>query len=307
MDSALFQRIENAVDDLKQANVHSFYTNMKKLSHLLHSESLQPIRDELLHGVDFQAWLEAGKKTQAGLMGSATFDLPLDWKESLGIRLALIDYFAEAPGNALDFSLIFFHEGLKVLPNLQSMTRQVIVPFTRDFIAHVKEKNGSSELVQPAAPAVSATRKVFVVHGHDEAAREAVARFLEQTNFEPIILHEQANKGQTIIEKIEEHGDVGFAVVLLTADDLGGKDERHLAPRARQNVIFELGYFIARLGRKRVAALKQDSVEVPSDFSGVVYLTYDSNKAWKQALAQELKAAGFEIDWNKVMRNKVMQ
>ena len=80
-----------------------------------------------------------------------------------------------------------------------------------------------------------------------------------------------------------------------------------MAPRARQNVIFELGYFIARLGRKRVAALKQDSVEVPSDFSGVVYLPYDSNKAWKQALAKELKAAGFEIDWNKVMQNKVMQ
>ena len=234
-------------------------------------------------------------------MVSATFGLPLDWKESLGIRLALIDYFAEAPGNALDFCFIFFHEGPEVPFDLQSMIRQVIVPFARDFIAHVKEKSGSSELVQPAAPAVSATRKVFVVHGHDEAAREAVARFLEQTNSEPIILHEQANKGQTIIEKIEEHGDVGFAVVLLTTDDLGGEDERHLAPRARQNVIFELGYFIARLGRERVAALKQDSVEVPSDFSGVVYLTYDSRKAWKEALAKELKAAGFEIDWNKVM------
>lgn len=301
MDNALFQRIENAVDDLKQADEHSFDMNVKTLSHLLHSKSLQPIRDDLLHAVDFQAWLEAGKKTQTSMMGSATFDLPLDPKESLGIRLALIDYFTEAPGNALDFSLIFFHKGPKVVPNLQNMTRQVIVTFARDFIAHVKEESGSSELMQPAAPTVSATRKVFVVHGHDEAAREAVARFLEQINFEPIILHEQANKGQTIIEKIEEHGDVGFAVVLLTADDLGGEDAHRLAPRARQNVIFELGYFIARLGRKRVAALKQDSVEVPSDFSGVVYLTYDSSKAWRQDLAQELNAAGFEIDWNKIM------
>ena len=242
-----------------------------------------------------------GNTVLMSFRGGTALKWPLDPKESLGIRLALIDYFAEVPGSALDFSLTFFHEGPKVLPNLQSMTRQVIVPFARDFIAHVKEKSGSSEPRQPAAPTVSATRKVFVVHGHDEAARESVARFLEQTNFEPIILHEQANKGQTIIEMIEEHGDVGFAVVLLTADDLGGEDEYHLAPRARQNVIFELGYFIARLGRKRVAALKQDSVEVPSDFSGVVYLTYDSRKAWKEALARELKAAGFEIDWNKVM------
>ena len=100
---------------------------------------------------------------------------------------------------------------------------------------------------------------------------------------------------------------VGIGLRSVRSDDLGGKDARHLAPRARQNVIFELGYFIARLGRERVAALKQDSVEVPSDFSGVVYLTYDSNKAWKQDLARELEAAGFEIDWNKVMQNKVMQ
>ena len=100
---------------------------------------------------------------------------------------------------------------------------------------------------------------------------------------------------------------VGIGLRYVRSDDLGGEDEYHLAPRARQNVIFELGYFIARLGRERVAALKQDSVEVPSDFSGVVYLTYDSSKAWRQDLAQELEAAGFEIDWNKVMRNKVMQ
>ena len=93
----------------------------------------------------------------------------------------------------------------------------------------------------------------------------------------------------------------GIGLRSVRSDDLGGEDERNLAPRARQNVIFELGYFISRLGRERVAALKQDSVEVPSDFSGVVYLPYDSSKAWKQALARELKAAGFEIDWNKIM------
>ena len=67
------------------------------------------------------------------------------------------------------------------------------------------------------------TNKVFIVHGHDEGMREAVARFLERIGFEAIILHEQANQGRTVIEKIVTHGDVGFAVVLLTPDDDGCK------------------------------------------------------------------------------------
>ncbi len=109
-------------------------------------------------------------------------------------------------------------------------------------------------------------------------------------------------KGRTIIEKIEAHGDVGFAVVLLTPDDegcpKGGKPE----PRARQNVLLELGYFIGRLGRSRVCALKRGEVEIPSDFGGVVYETYDESDRWKMALGRELQAAGFEVDWNRIHR-----
>jgi|SRR5208283_205531 len=151
-------------------------------------------------------------------------------------------------------------------------------------------------------PSRSLSRKVFVVHGHDEGARETVARFLEQLGFEPIILHEQANQGRTIIEKVEAHGDVGFAIVLLTPDDEGCQKGGTPQPRARQNVLLELGYFIGRLGRKHVCALKRGDVEIPSDFGGVVYETYDSSGGWKQALGRELQAIGYEISWNKVMR-----
>ena len=145
-------------------------------------------------------------------------------------------------------------------------------------------------------------RKVFVVHGHDEGAREAIARFLERIGFEAIILHEQANRGRTVIEKVEAHGDVGFAVVLLTPDDEGAKKGEAPQPRARQNVVLELGYFIGRLGRERVCALKRGDVELPSDFGGVVYTPFDDGGGWRQALANELQAADFAIDWNKVMQ-----
>lgn len=144
---------------------------------------------------------------------------------------------------------------------------------------------------------------VFIVHGHDEASKEAVARFLEKLNLVTIILHEQPNEGQTIIEKFEKNASVGFAVVLLTLDDIGGinKDEPSLSPRARQNVVFELGYFFAKLGRGRVCAICAEGLEIPSDIHGVLYIPYDAEGAWKFKLAREMKAAGLELDLNQVL------
>lgn len=141
---------------------------------------------------------------------------------------------------------------------------------------------------------------VFLVHGHDESAREGVARFLEKLKLEPIILHEQPNEGLTIIEKVERYAEVAFAVVLLTPDDVGYPCEKEttLKKRARQNVILELGYFLRRLGRTRVAALLKDEVEKLSDYDGVEYVLMDKAGAWKLELARELKTAGLNIDLN---------
>jgi predicted nucleotide-binding protein len=151
---------------------------------------------------------------------------------------------------------------------------------------------------QPPKP----SQKVFIVHGHDEAALQTVARFIEKIRLEAIILREQANQGRTIIEKIEANADVGFAVVLLTPDDVGAKAGMPTQPRARQNVLLELGYFIGSLGRPRVCALAAPgNMELPTDFAGVVWEALDPAGAWKQSLARELKAAGFAVDWNDVM------
>lgn len=144
-------------------------------------------------------------------------------------------------------------------------------------------------------------RKVFIVHGRDTGARESVARFLEHAGFEPVVLHEQANQGRTIIEKFEDHSAANFAVVLLTPDDVGGMVGGTMNPRARQNVVLELGYFIGKLGRGRVCALKSGNIELPSDILGVAWTSFDESGGWKASLAKELQAAGFEIDWNKVM------
>jgi predicted nucleotide-binding protein len=146
------------------------------------------------------------------------------------------------------------------------------------------------------------TRKVFVVHGHDEAAREAMARFLEKIELKAIILQEQPDQGFTIIEKFETYASqVSFAVVLLTPDDLGGPASAPAqAARARQNVIFELGYFVGKLGRGRACLLCKGEVEIPSDLYGVIYTDMDAAEGWKLKLVRELKAAGLDFDANKV-------
>lgn len=175
---------------------------------------------------------------------------------------------------------------------------QSAIKWLNDEIEHAAE---FAPIAEPAHTVALNSKKIFIVHGHDEGARQTVARFIEKIGFEAVILSEQASQGRTIIEKIEAHTDVGFAIILLTEDDVGGKTAESLCPRARQNVLLELGYFIAKLTRQRVCTLRKGDVEIPTDFAGVVWETLDDGGAWKTALARELKAASYEIDWNKVM------
>jgi predicted nucleotide-binding protein len=144
--------------------------------------------------------------------------------------------------------------------------------------------------IEPKAPENAANlQQVFIVHGHDEITKLKVSDFIKDIGLEPIILHEQANQGMTIIEKIEHYSNVGFALILYTECDIGAK--KHSLTyhyRARQNVIFEHGYLIGKLGRDKVAAIVKGEVETPNDISGVVYISMDEQEQWKQQITKEL-------------------
>lgn len=169
------------------------------------------------------------------------------------------------------------------------------------------EEPASVSATPAATVAPDSAETIFVVHGHDVAAKYEVARFLEQIKGpEVVLLEEQPDRGRTIIEKFEDHAaSAGYAVVLLTGDDEArerGAEVEELRRRARQNVILELGFFIGKLGRARVAMLYEEGVERPSDIDGVLVLLLDSPGAWKMKLAAEMRAAGVALDPEAVLR-----
>ncbi|MDP2383907.1 MAG: nucleotide-binding protein [Nitrospirota bacterium] len=138
--------------------------------------------------------------------------------------------------------------------------------------------------------------RVFVVHGQNESARSAIVSFLSRVGLVGIVLHEQPNMGRHLLTKfIEEAELVTFAIVLMTDDDVGGLRGKELAPRARQNVILELGYFLSHLGQERVCALITPGLETPSDFDGIVYIRMDADARWGTELKRELLAAGMPL------------
>jgi predicted nucleotide-binding protein with TIR-like domain/uncharacterized protein DUF2513 len=173
-------------------------------------------------------------------------------------------------------------------------------PRGHDFLDRSRATPSPSSTKPPDAQVMS--NKVFVVHGHDEAAKNEVALFLRTIGLEPIILHLMPNGGRHLLTKFqEESGGTSFAVALMTPDDEGGPIGGSHKPRARQNVVFELGFFIGQIGSSRVAALLKGGVEKPSDFDGIAYIDFGSGHGWKTELARELEHARLPFDARKVL------
>lgn len=191
--------------------------------------------------------------------------------------------------------VIFFITETSILGNDEYVT-----DITKETLKSVGEILRSTPPTVTSAPIDK--NKVFIVHGRDEQAKSETARFVERLGLTAVILHEQASSGKTIIEKIEAHTNVGFAIVLYTPCDVGSiSGEDTLKPRARQNVVFEHGYLIGKLNRQNVCALVKGDIETPNDISGVVYIPFDNLGAWHLALAKEMRSSGYTIDMNKIV------
>jgi predicted nucleotide-binding protein len=216
--------------------------------------------------------------------------------EVSGLNKKLTHYVFTTYDNESDVDKFWREDG----ENMLSFIDSLIID-----IEHDEYDFSENEIVTEIGSNASSSKdlsSVFIVHGHNGEAKEKTARFIEKLGFKAVILHEQVNRGKTIIEKIEKYSNVGFAIVLYTPDDLGNvKDSANsgeLLPRARQNVIFEHGYLIAKIGREHVVPLVVGSVELPNDISGMVYI---SDSDWQVDIAKEMKASGYKIDFNDLM------
>ena len=227
-------------------------------------------------------------------------------------RVVIANTFGSESSHVVDFDKIdyYLHFWISGMPDSASQeayegglesARAILESMIDEINEYWEDDSGASQSSDNRRSEQITTKEVFVVHGRDEGVREKVARFLDKLALNPVVLHEQPNEGRTIIEKFEDYAHVGFAVVLLTPDDEGGlRDGKgDFKSRARQNVIFEFGYFVGKLGRERVCALVKGDVERPSDYDGVLYIPLDDLGGWEKRLIQELKSAGYDIDANR--------
>lgn len=240
-------------------------------------------------------WVDSGESTQwRQTVQSALRRLFGEKCEQLkafkNVKYVPIIWSTSTPGS------VFAEEFMAGMRSATAIIRSALQEY-EDYERSPEPSHDRSEDNSPLAK----SRNIFVVHGHDNEMKEAVARFLENLELAPIILHEQASGGDTIIEKLERHRNVSYAIILLSPDDVGrvNNQGKALRARARQNVILELGFFMGALGRSHVFTLLRGDIEHPSDLLGVIYVKFD-DASWKMKLLQELKHNGFDIDTNKL-------
>lgn len=220
--------------------------------------------------------------------GEDDWQMPGKLEFAKNLSFALYKRITEAGSDTLHFLYIITNEGSNV---------SALNAFNNHFLGYFSKAledilNANPELAPEETEKVPGT-KVFIIHGHDELLKKDLQLLLIRGGVNNIVLHEMADKGRSIIDKLIEEGkDSNYAIGLLTPDDL----LQDGTGRARQNVILEIGYFLGKLGKERVRMLIKEGVEIPSDLSGILYEKYDSGGAWKTSILKELMAVGIYVD-----------
>ncbi|HBK4690804.1 TPA: nucleotide-binding protein [Serratia marcescens] len=291
----IFQSIKNCVFDLQRADVQNYQHSLKQLARLLKSENLQAVNERLTRNIELDAFLARSEETESNMAGSAVLQWPEEPADILGLKLLLIEKMAADNDFSFNFCHTFFYDR-RIIESVRKFTSSLLVTFVRDYQLYVENQfEPEPAVLRPVS------RKIFIVHGHDNDALQSVARFISRIGLEEIILSERPDGSRTVIEKFEvESGDVSFAIVLMTPDDSGSTlASESTRLRARQNVLYELGYFAGKLGRGKVLVLKKGDIEIPSDLAGVLYTELDEHGGWKRKLLSELAYAGVPFDKEK--------
>ena len=280
----IFQSLKNCVYDLQRADAQNYQQPLKQLARLLNDGNLQAVNERLTCDVDLDAFLAKSHETESSMAGSAILQWPEEPREILGLKLLLIRKMSVNDNFAFNFCHTFFYDR-KIIESVRKFTSSLLVTFVRDYQLYVENESDPDPVVIRQV-----SRKIFIVHGHDNDALQSVARFISRIGLEEIILSERPDGSRTVIEKFEaESGDVSFAIVLMTPDDSGNA------------LASELGYFAGKLGRGKVLVLRKGDIEIPSDLAGVLYTELDEHGGWKRKLLSELTYAGVPFDKEKAL------
>lgn len=249
---------------------------------------------EIARSSDVEAHYRVWDKTNVRLLRLVFDESTVKLYTDLAVHRAVV-----VPGQGDPWASLRRHVGKKATVLMSILVEHA--RFAAVDPALAGQKPHSHEGSRAAHTPMPGTR-VFLVHGRDDGTKQAVARFLTTLGLDPVILHERPNGGRTIIEKFEEEAEVTYAIALFTPDDVGAlaAEPTALSPRARQNVVLEFGFFLGRLSRRRACALVKGTVELPSDYDGVLFVPFDEQGAWRFLLAREMMAAGMNVDLNKL-------
>lgn len=227
--------------------------------------------------IEFDKWKRFATLTIEKVLGNSHAD------EFSGIRYRPTSFSINSNG----------HEFIEAHNRGRIKAKAKIESFIEEIEEFWEEEKNIQDIQEKNIPKIDKS-KIFIVHGHDDGLVAKVQLFLKKIGLEGIVLHEQANLGKVILEKLEHYTNVGFAIVLYTPCDLGkAKADGELKARARQNVVFEHGYLMGKLGRENVAFIVDGKIETPGDISGAVYSSTSNH--WQFDIVKELKAVGYEV------------
>ncbi|MBZ0285225.1 MAG: nucleotide-binding protein [Anaerolineae bacterium] len=217
----------------------------------------------------------------------------------LDVRLMPNDPDGDESGLYLAIETVQSHIPTMILTNFTAYeyVRRVQTWYRGGDISFVDKREKKSAFLQ-AIRGLLKKRNIFIVHGHDTNAKDAVEKFILQLKLEPVVLANEVDDGRTIFQKLEDYASVAYVIALLTSDDVCVAQQHTSTPRARQNVIFELGYFIGKYGTTRVKALVSDNVELPSDIHGLLYIPFHKDSEdWKVRLVREMRSVGLDVHY----------
>lgn len=282
-------RINFHLSRISKSDLYTFGSEAAQLFDHLRSEIKDnPIFNE--YESQINKWKEWPNQEGNSFEYSGQWYLPTDFEESKQVAYTLYHRVAanKENGYGLPVYLIGGRNVSEAIEKFNEIFLELLTKCLNEII------NANPEIEENEIEKVKGNT-VFIIHGHDELMKKELQLLLYQAGVNNIVLHEQADSGRTIIDKlVEESSKANYAIALFSPDDVLESGER----RARQNVILELGYFMGKIGKARVRILIKENTNIPSDLLGILYEKYDSIGAWKVKILKELLAAGIYVDIN---------